>query len=156
MRVAHAWFGLVVASVSALTLYLWLGSAQDRLPYLFQCYVVGRGGDIGYPEGYSGIWKTWYPNGRLKLRVEVRDGVNWGVYQEYYPSGCLRLDWRFVQGLSDGKTREFYDADRGGGLMAEFVYYQELLISESRYAPDGFLVDTIIHDELEKIPDDDE
>ncbi len=154
MRIAHVCVGLLAAGASALVLYLWLGSPQDRLPYLFQCYVLEGGRDIGYPDGYSGIWRTWYPNGRLKHHVEVRDGLNWGEYREYYQSGSLRLEGRLVQGLSDGRTREFYDAAMGGGLMAEFVYYRELLLSESRYAPDGTLIATISHDELEMLLDD--
>ncbi len=53
----------------------------------------------------SNLYKEFYPNGNLKLEVEIINGLQNGTLKEYYENGQLRLsqDWRMGEAIGDYK-----------------------------------------------------
>lgn len=49
-----------------------------------------------------------YPDGTLKVEVEIKNGVRHGTYKEYFPSGELKVKGEYKQDKQDGNWR-YYD-----------------------------------------------
>jgi antitoxin component YwqK of YwqJK toxin-antitoxin module len=61
------------------------------------------------PIPYTGIAKSWYPNGQIKLEYGLKDGKYEGTYKNYYENGNL-----FSVGIT-----------KNNGLDGEYVQYYE-------------------------------
>lgn len=52
-----------------------------------------------------------YPDGKLKVEVELKNGLKHGTYKEYYPNGELKIKGEYRKDVQDGVWR-YYD-ERG-------------------------------------------
>lgn len=81
----------------------------QRLIYIWQAYVSpGYVGDIPPPADFTGVWKTWYRNGRLRSRVAFRDGVLHGECALWYVNGQIADRARCVESGYDGERIQWY------------------------------------------------
>lgn len=44
------------------------------------------------PEAYTGVCETLYPDGKVKIRAELKDGQRHGMMSLLYPDGSKRAD----------------------------------------------------------------
>ncbi|KQC33170.1 glucosyltransferase-S [Nonlabens sp. YIK11] len=64
-----------------------------------------------FPSDFTASrYETKYANGKLKMRVSLKDGQPHGVYKEYYPSGDLKISGRYKNGEQTG-TWKVYGRD---------------------------------------------
>ena len=61
----------------------------------------------------TGIWRFWYPNGRLAREIEFAGGVRDRGAREWYENGAPAADGFYAGGLRDGRWRFWDAAGRG-------------------------------------------
>ncbi|HXU64581.1 MAG TPA: hypothetical protein VN962_22935 [Polyangia bacterium] len=67
----------------------------------------------------TGVWRFWYPNGRLAREIEFAGGVRDRAAREWYDTGAPAADGFYAGGLREGVWR-FWDAR--GRLIREVTY----------------------------------
>ncbi len=91
-RLLTAFFSLLGLALVAL-LILRFGDPQwCSYIYRFQAYVspTHKSGWIPAPEGYSGVWRRYYEDGKIWSADEYADGQPTGESKEWYASGQLK------------------------------------------------------------------
>ena len=58
----------------------------------------------------SGLWSTYYENGKKKSDQEYADDKPDGVYQEWYENGIKKVEGAFKQGKKTG-TWSYYEEE---------------------------------------------
>jgi hypothetical protein len=53
-----------------------------------------------------------YPDGRLKVEVELKNGQKHGTYKEYYPNGEIKIKGEYRKDLQDGIWRYYDEAGK--------------------------------------------
>jgi antitoxin component YwqK of YwqJK toxin-antitoxin module len=75
----------------------------------------------------DGIWKYWYPNGKLRQQVSFKDGVREGLATEWDDKGEKRFEATYAEGKLHGTaTRWFPD-----GRKVVQQYDQGKMVSQS-------------------------
>ena len=107
----------------------------------------------------QGVWKEFYPNGKIHFeRVYVDDQLN-GYYKEYEENGNLRFAIRYENGKVVNEApnesesidirKEF---DENGNLISSGPYKDNIPVGIHRtYAPDGTVTNAKIYDNKGKI-----
>ncbi len=52
--------------------------------------------------------ELYYPNGRLKMKGEIRDSKRQGLWTSWYDSGIKWSEDTYSMGVKDGRTTSFY------------------------------------------------
>lgn len=68
---------------------------------------------------YTGRYSEFYPDGMLKLEMNVKEGHPEGIYVVYFPNGRIREVRSYSDGLFNGVWRTY---DANGTLIAEACY----------------------------------
>ena len=92
------------------------------------------------PEGFTGVWTTYYPDGtpesvsefkdgvvcgsvteystkgNIRSTYTVKDGKRTGTITVYYDDGTVRMKYSYIDGKSRGRVQSFYP---GGQPLAE-------------------------------------
>ncbi|MBP9855365.1 MAG: toxin-antitoxin system YwqK family antitoxin [Candidatus Omnitrophica bacterium] len=71
----------------------------------------------------NGIKKDYYPNGKLKLEAEYKDGKQNGILREYYENGQLAFIQTIRNGKVSGMVKAYYES---GKLKGEVNYVDSL------------------------------
>jgi antitoxin component YwqK of YwqJK toxin-antitoxin module len=80
-----------------------------------------------YDKGTSeGVWKTWYPNGKLQREVTIKGGVRHGVATEWADDGKKVSEATWVEGKLDGAATVW----RSDGKKVLRQYKNGALVSE--------------------------
>lgn len=85
---------------------------------------------------------TYHQNGHIWQYLEVIDGRAHGTYKEWFPNGQLKIELQVIEGVADlhegaqrtwifDKTNRIWDED--GHLVAEICYEKGMLHTPSRY-----------------------
>jgi len=82
---------------------------------------------------YTGIIEEYYENGKMKLRIEYKNGLKNGGYESYYENGKLRREETYKMGRLIGKVKWFHES---GKSLADFeisdsVKYKPILLKSS-------------------------
>ncbi len=76
---------------------------------------------VGFYEGKEhGIWKKFYPNGKVMETREFRNGKKVGCLKAWWPNGTLKLQYSFADGEYNGSCREWNDR----GLLIKAMNYR--------------------------------
>lgn len=84
-------------------------------------------------NGY--VWE-YYPNGKLAFIQPMSDGKINGVVKAYYASGQLKGQVRYVNDLQDGISKEFYSHGR---IKEEVVFIDGQMMSIKTFDEKGRL-----------------
>lgn len=76
---------------------------------------------------YSGICKSYHPNGKLKQERELVDGKNNGFFRNFSENGVLIEEGTFLNNRHDGWFK-YYDDD--GKLTLKIQYKEGIPLSE--------------------------
>lgn len=71
----------------------------------------------------TGPWKTYYPDGTVKIEANYTEGVLDGIYKEYKKNGELRKMTRYEMGMEDEDAKE----------ALNFTYYRKYFDDGSLY-----------------------
>jgi len=125
---------VIPAAVVVLAFFLWIGSPQwGRAFYIFQNYVCrwGRHGSLKAPDDYTGVWREWHPNGRMKSERRYLNGEPDGRLISWHDNGMKAGESTYVQGAPVGaavlwrrdgrKSREYDYGD--GGRSRQILYH---------------------------------
>ncbi len=63
--------------------------------------------------------EEFFDNGKLKLTVDLRNGMKQGAFKEYFENGELKLKGRYKNDLMDGTWKRY---DEGGNLVESREY----------------------------------
>src|SRR5207244_2554517 len=72
--------------------------------------------DLG--DGYTGDYKKWHNNGRLRTEAKLVEGLFEGKWKNFYDNGNLSREVVYVRG--EYKSRKEYYSD--GGLRVQIDY----------------------------------
>ena len=62
----------------------------------------------------------YYPNGQVKVEVNLKDGMMYGPYKEYYSNGALYIECNYGEnGKLNGEYKEY---DTSGHLIKKSIY----------------------------------
>ena len=79
----------LIALVISIFGVLRYGNPQwNKYIYLFQVFVYPK--KIEQIQNYSGIWRTWYPNGVKKSEEIVQNGYGHGTIKEWHIDGSIK------------------------------------------------------------------
>ena len=99
--------------------------------YLFQKHVFSQRADLYQPpKGYSGIWRTWYPNGRLESERNYIDGKREGRSRQWFENGGLQTELAYSADLPNGKWT-WWDID--GNVTLESMWQNGVQVTEHTY-----------------------
>jgi antitoxin component YwqK of YwqJK toxin-antitoxin module len=91
--------------------------ASGKKPLAEEHYIKGKA---------DGVWKYWYPDGKQKLQISLKDGKQHGVRTEWGETGEKRFEANYVDGKLHGTaTRWFPDGRKivqtydNGKLMSQ-------------------------------------
>lgn len=82
---------------------------SSRFAFIFQAFIYPGSSD-GYiqpPEGYTGEWRTWYFNGRLRYIENFIDGELNGDRYTFMSSGIKVFQATYRNGAKDGLCIEW-------------------------------------------------
>lgn len=65
--------------------------------------------NFGYPNNYTGEYKSWYSNGRLEVICQYNRGRKNGLYIAYNIDGVMILKSNLKNDLRDGLVEYWYD-----------------------------------------------
>ncbi len=88
----------------------------------------------GKPEGYT---REYYPNGRLSFIQTVHDGKINGPVKAYYENGALKAEIRYVDNLEDGILKEYYE---DGKVKEEATYIKGEMLNLRKFDEQGKLI----------------
>jgi hypothetical protein len=81
----------------------------------------------------TGVWRTWYPNGRLAREIEFAAGVRDRGAREWHDDGAPAADGFYAGGVRDGTWRFW---DRAGRLLRQ-IRYDERTDQSGALSPGG-------------------
>lgn len=64
-----------------------------KLPIREEHYLLGK---------QDGVWKTWFPDGKLRQEISFKDGVKQGPSKEWNENGEIRAEINYVNNKPDG------------------------------------------------------
>ena len=67
----------------------------------------------------DGVWKEYYPDGKISFEGEFLDGQETGVHKFYWPNGKLHEERVYRLGLPDGTWKLF---DESGVQVVTITY----------------------------------
>lgn len=85
-----------------------------------------------YVDGHlQGVDITYnYSNGNKYVEQEYKNDILDGIYKEYYPSGKLALEGQRIKGQREGTWKYYHES---GKLKQERVYENDNQVSDKRY-----------------------
>ncbi len=81
----------------------------------------------------TGLWRYWYPNGRLAREIEFAGGVRDRAAREWYENGAPAADGFYAGGRRDGRWR-FWDTR---GVVREITYPVGVSVTKAPVSPAG-------------------
>ena len=67
------------------------------------------GGDAEQTKRFSGLLKSYLPNGQLSSQVSVKNGLKHGPFTRWYPTGELAAEGSYKKGQLSGTFQEWYE-----------------------------------------------
>ena len=67
------------------------------------------GGDAEQTKRFSGLLKSYLPNGQLSSQVSVKNGLKHGPFTRWYPNGELAAEGSYKKGQLSGTFQEWYE-----------------------------------------------
>lgn len=98
---------------------------KDGHPFTGIVYTLQPGGRdtaeiISFNQGREdGLWKRYYPGGRLMEKRSFSNGKKVGSYYAWWPDGVMKLAYHFYNGEYNGTCREW---NQQGALVKEMNY----------------------------------
>lgn len=97
------------------------------------------------PQGYSGTWVSYYPDGSMEAVREMKNGEISGAVTEYYRNGHIREKYTSIGGKLQGQYLRFHpngDAESSAtyknglldGLLTQYYESGNLVRSTQMYA----------------------
>ncbi|MGS0526110.1 toxin-antitoxin system YwqK family antitoxin [Zobellia nedashkovskayae] len=85
-----------------------------------------------YVDGHlQGVDITYnYSNGNKYVEQEYKNDILDGIYKEYYPSGKLALEGQLIKGQREGTWKYYHES---GKLKQERVYENDNQVSDKRF-----------------------
>ncbi len=83
---------------------------------------------------YSGTYEQYYPNGKLKTKFNVKDGITDGTYFIYYENGNVQKEVFYKNGMIEGAYKSFYE---NGAIASEREYKDGYAIAMKYFKEDG-------------------
>jgi len=80
--------------------------------------------EINSQEGFTGVAETYYGNGQLQNKIDMKAGLYDGLYEFYYPNGQLAQKINMKANLRDGLSEEYYE---DGGVKEKANYKADVL-----------------------------
>lgn len=99
-KVVPRLLGFLAIYTMTILLILEYGNPQwSRWIYIYQAsssYNVDR--IIHRPSGYTGRWRAWYPNGKLRMECFFKDGRFHGAIRQWNEKGQETFSGMFING----------------------------------------------------------
>ncbi len=124
--------------------------------YLVNRERINRTDSSGYKQG---VWKEFYPDGKIKTERNFKDEQLHGFYREYDKKGNLSIAIRYDNGRiieedveeeQDVEIRNSYDED--GNLLASGPYRRKTPIGVHReYSRDGEIIGSKIYNDFGRV-----
>lgn len=92
--------------------------ATGKQPTAEQHFVKGK---------TDGVWKSWFPNGKLRLQISIKDGLRHGPTLQWKEDGSPEIESNWVDGKADGQVIRW--TDKGKTIQQ---YKLGVLISEKK------------------------
>ena len=65
--------------------------------------------EVNSEEPFTGVAESFYGNGQLQNKIEMKAGLQDGLFELYYPNGQLHQKVNMKAGLQDGLFEEYYE-----------------------------------------------
>lgn len=88
---------------------------QDSLPA-----VKTNPGDVKKTNVTDGEFTETYPDGKIKIKGEMKNGTRFGTWVAFYPDGVKQSESYYEDGKKNGKTATFYKS----GKLRYVGYYR--------------------------------
>jgi antitoxin component YwqK of YwqJK toxin-antitoxin module len=119
--------------------------------YLTDKEEINRTDDLGNKQG---VWKEFYPDGKVKKEVDYRDGMLDGLYKEFNEKGNLVMVLKYADGqviaedIEDEETIEIRNEyDDRNRLVSSGPFRQNIPIGIHRkYDPQGNVIESRTYD----------
>lgn len=85
-------------------------------------FEIGCAGSENYTEAgaHVGLWKYFYPSGKLNASIDYRGDARHGQYREYFESGQLKSTGIYVENAKNGIWESYHE----NGQLAEKAYFK--------------------------------
>lgn len=78
---------------------------------------------------YNGTYTVQYPDGKVELKADYKDGWVEGILKGYWPDGSLEYEYYYVNDKKDGLCKQY---DEHGGRW-EITYVNDMAQGTARY-----------------------
>ncbi|QLH34430.1 MAG: hypothetical protein HWD62_00390 [Cyclobacteriaceae bacterium] len=85
----------------------------------------------------EGRYRRYFPNGKISIEGNFKNGVRWGTFYEYHPNGTLIRKIDYEDGMRHGSV-EVYD-EHGRHIQRAFYQNNKLVDSIKSYFPSGLI-----------------
>lgn len=92
----------------------------------------------------SSLVEFFYPNGKLKLRFKLVDGLKEGDSETYYPNGKIQSKYTYLHGKING-TSKYWDID--GNIESVFNYNLDKLDGHTYFYEKGKIISEDYYEE---------
>jgi len=82
----------------------------------------------------SGLAKGYYKDGSLKYETLFKNDKRDGLSKGYFKSGKLKSEQNYKNGLLNGISKKYY---KSGKLKSKFTFEDDLPLSGTAYSKDG-------------------
>jgi len=99
---------------------------RSNIPFTGMIYVLADNKKdtteiVGFNQGREhGLWKKFYPGGKLAEQRFFNNGKKEGIYKAWWPNGVVKLIYRFKNGEYEGNCRAW----AANGLLVEDMNYK--------------------------------
>ena len=108
----------VIVSLAFSFVFLSFGNPQwSRWVYIFQAYVwrwnVPSFSDkswIAPPVGHTGLWRTWWSNGKLRSEMCLGSGIRNGICREWHENGVMASEATYANNIIYGMLSMWYQS----------------------------------------------
>ncbi|WP_349764108.1 hypothetical protein [Fusobacterium sp. SYSU M8D902] len=111
-------------------------------------------------KGFTGILKTYYPNGNVQEIFNLEDDFYIGKYEKYYENGKLFISGEYNNNSMKDKEWKYYEENgnylsckifNNGKYEKELEYYNNKLIRERNFFENKIVVNNFNNNKLESI-----
>jgi hypothetical protein len=65
--------------------------------------------EVNSQEPFTGVAESFYGNGQLQNKIDMKAGLQDGLFELYYPNGLLHQKVNMKAGLQDGLFEDYYE-----------------------------------------------
>ena len=113
---------------------IWEAVYQSLIRAIHRPKVIDFGDGVEPPEDFTGTWEVFWPNGKIKYRAIMRDGVEHGECTCFWEDGLIAQSGRMRNGSYFGEWQDFTEM---GWHYKTTVYIDSSNFTNTLFFPDG-------------------